>query len=122
MFASLTSSASVIFLSDDMINRLGLDPTQELGLAESFDPNNPLNVLLALPPAHYMERRSCGGNNNDRGSFSMYVHFTKSSGVLLGANIMRGRDVVFDMENGRVGFAESDCDFDRETEEKEERE
>ena len=106
--------ASSAVLPDDPIERMGLDPTVEPGLAGSVDPENPRDVLLAMPPAHYMERRSSHG---DHSSFSMHVHFTESSGGVLGANLMRGHDVVFDVENGRVGFAESDCDYDRATQE-----
>ena len=51
----------------------------------------------------------------------MHVHFTESSGGVLGKNIMRDHDVVFDVENGRVGLADSDCDYNRATEGKEER-
>jgi hypothetical protein len=32
------------------------------------------------------------------------------SGTVLGANTMQGHDVLFDIENGFIGFAESDCD------------
>ena len=71
----------------------------------SVDPENPLNVLLALPPAHYMEHICHGGNGEVSGSFSMHVHFTESSGGLLGMNLMRGHDAVFDVEKGRVVFA-----------------
>ena len=31
---------------------------------------------------------------------------------MFGANWMQGQDVLFDWENGRVGFAKSDCDYD----------
>lgn len=32
---------------------------------------------------------------------------------MLGANLMQGHDVVFDVENYRVGFSESDCNYYR---------
>ena len=38
----------------------------------------------------------------------------------MGANIMRGHDVVFDVKNGTAGFAESNCNYNRATKEKEE--
>ena len=63
-----------------------------------------------------------GGKYDNCVSLSMYVHFTESSGGVLGANLIRGHVVVFDVENGRAGFTESDCDEDRATKEKEERE
>ena len=69
-----------------------------------------------------MEHRLRGGNNNDCGYFYMHVPFTKSSEGVLGVNQMRVHDIVFDVENSRVGFAESNWDYDRLTEEKEKRE
>ena len=94
-FTSSMSRVSGVVLPDDPIKILGLEPTQELGLAVSVDPDNPLDVLLVLTPAHYMERRSRGSNDDDRGSLSMHVHFSENSGGGLGANIMRGHDKVF---------------------------
>jgi len=29
---------------------------------------------------------------------------------VLGANFMKGKDVIFDRSNNRVGFADADCD------------
>ena len=101
-FASPKSSASGVVFPDNPIERLGLDPTQELVLVGLVYPENTRVVLLALPPMHCMERRSCDGNDDNYGSFSMHVHFTKSSGGVLGKNLIRGHDVVFDVENGRV--------------------
>lgn len=40
------------------------------------------------------------------------VFFENPSGAVLGANFMKGRDVVFDAENRRVGFAPANCQFD----------
>ena len=56
MFTSTTISAYKLVLLDDTIERLGKEPTQEPVLAGLVDPNNKIDVLLALPPAHYMER------------------------------------------------------------------
>ena len=112
-FSSSTSSASGVVLPGDPIERLGLDLTQEPVLAGLVNPENPLNILLALPPAHYMERTSHGSNEGDRGSFSMHVHFTEILGRLLGANIMIGLNVVFNVDNFRVVFVESDYHYNR---------
>lgn len=35
----------------------------------------------------------------------------ESMGAVLGANVMRDHNVVFDFENHRVGFAEGVCDY-----------
>jgi len=38
---------------------------------------------------------------------------TEYSGSVLGANTIRGHDVYFDIpENGRIGFAPSECDYE----------
>ena len=51
----------------------------------------------------------------------MHVHFTKDLRGLLGVNLMIVHDVVFDVEKSRVGFAESDYNYNRRTEENDER-
>lgn len=35
-------------------------------------------------------------------------------GAVLGANVMRDHNVVFDFDNHRVGFAEGSCDYNDE--------
>lgn len=35
----------------------------------------------------------------------------ESMGAVLGANVMRDHNVVFDFDNHRVGFAEGICDY-----------
>ena len=101
-FTKRMSSAFGVVLLDNPINRLGLGLTQEPVLAGSIDPDNPLDVLLDLPHAHYMERRSRGGNDDNHGSLFMHMHCTESLGEVLGGNQMRGHDVVFVVENSRV--------------------
>ena len=66
-----------------------------------------------------MERRSRGGNDDDSGSLSMHVYFTEISGGVLGENLIRGHDVVLDVDNIRVGIVESGCNYDEATEERE---
>lgn len=77
------------------------------GLARVLDPNgHPNDILVVIPPAHYIEYDS--DNKKYVGRFSM----TESSGSVLGANTIRGHDVFFDIpENSRIGFAPSDCDY-----------
>lgn len=47
--------------------------------------------------------------HTDRYTSRMY--FTEEAGGVIGANAMQGHNVLFDWENGRVGFAESSCEY-----------
>jgi len=76
------------------------------GLAGNLDPDHPFDILIAIPPAHYVEYD--GDNEEYVGRFSV----DEGHGSVLGANTMRGHDVFFDItENNRIGFALSDCDY-----------
>lgn len=64
------------------------------------------SVLVAMPPSHYLTR--------DQGdSYVLDVSFSQGigRGGVLGANLMRGQDVFFDVKNDRIGFANSDCEY-----------
>jgi hypothetical protein len=43
------------------------------------------------------------------GRYASRVYLTEASGAVLGANFMNGHNVVFDIEQLRVGFVQSDC-------------
>ncbi|GAX25035.1 hypothetical protein FisN_2Lh320 [Fistulifera solaris] len=83
------------------------DPNKVVSLAGNLDPEHPYDVLLALPPTHYMELSEATG--------AYYARFNMEeppqSGSLLGANAIMGHDVLFDTKNHRVGWAESHCDY-----------
>jgi len=66
---------------------------------------NPRDVVLAIPAAHYMEF------DPDNGKYVPRFYTEESSGSVLGANAMMGHDVYFDIARGRIGFAESSCDY-----------
>lgn len=84
-----------------------LDPETTVGLAgKIISPSTPQDVILAIPASHYMEYSPSSN------TFTPRVYFTERSGGVLGANSMMGHDIVFDAENKRVGFAESDCNYD----------
>ncbi|GMH88691.1 hypothetical protein TL16_g11229 [Triparma laevis f. inornata] len=86
-----------------------LNPNQEYeginSASSNLDPSNPHDILIAMPPSHYMEL------NAKTGKYVPRIYFTEGSGGVLGANFMQGHDVLFDWENQRVGFARSDCDY-----------
>ena len=75
------------------------------GLAEKLDPSNPRDVLIALPASHYMEFDS------EKKKYISRLYLEEGSGSVLGANAMMGHDVLFDIDNNRIGWAESDCDY-----------
>ena len=76
------------------------------GLAHKIDTEHPDDILIAIPPAHYVEYDS--DNEKYVGRFSV----DEGRGSVIGANTMRGHDVFFDIpENDRIGFAVSDCDY-----------
>lgn len=119
-------SHSGFLLSDDQLKRLPtilvqmrayntrMDPSlgaqamDTIGYVGGLDPTSPFDVMLAIPATNYMEYSPTTGMYTSR------LYFTETQGGVLGANAMQGHNVVFDWENGRVGFAESACDFEDE--------
>ena len=75
------------------------------GLAASVDQNNPFDLLLAIPPSHYMQQTESGYY-----VARFYVDDFQFTATI-GANSMMGHDVLFDVEEGLLGFAESHCDY-----------
>ena len=45
------------------------------------------------------------------GKYTFRVYLTEGTGAVLGANFMSKRNIIFDADGGRVGFAESHCDY-----------
>jgi Xylanase inhibitor N-terminal len=80
------------------------DPTAE-GLAGLLDQSNPQDVIVAMPPTHYMEY-----SNKDE-MYTARIYFDEGRGGVLGANFMMGHEIFFDVEGQRLGFAESSCDY-----------
>ncbi|KAG6572792.1 Beta-secretase 2 [Phytophthora cinnamomi] len=61
------------------------------------------DVQLDVPASRYLTP------SDDGGSYYGNFHFSERSGGVLGASTMVGFDVIFDVGNKRVGFAESNC-------------
>jgi hypothetical protein len=76
-----------------------------VGLADVIDPEHPNDVILAIPPSHYFEY------DEDYKKYVARFYTDEGSGSVLGANSMMGHDVFFDVDNNRVGLAESSCDY-----------
>ena len=71
---------------------------------------SPKDVIIAIPPEHYMEESS-----KHHGTFTPRIYFTERMGdrSILGSNFIMGHEVLFDNRAGRIGFAESHCDYGR---------
>lgn len=90
-------------LNQAVVDRKGGQPV--VGLADHVDPDHPLDVIVAMPPSHYMEY------DTDEEAYIARFYLDESSGGVFGANAMMGHDVYFDVTDGQIGWAESDCDY-----------
>ena len=75
-------------------------------LAGDLDPDNPYDVLIAMPPEHYFEY------DEDSGKYEARFYTDEGSGGVLGANAMMGHNVLFDIEKGVIGWSEANCNYD----------
>lgn len=66
--------------------------------------NNGTSIMVALPPLSYMKYYP----SDD--AYAAKIFF-RNFGMSFGANLLSGKDVFFDVENKRLGFAESSCDY-----------
>jgi Eukaryotic aspartyl protease len=77
-------------------------PTMIMKL-EGLDGQGP--VEIEMPPSSYME--NLGG-----GKYAFRIYLTEASGAVLGANFMNDQNVIFDIDQRKVGFARSSCRYD----------
>ena len=77
------------------------------GYTGSLDPSSPDDLLIAVPATSYMDFSPITRRYMSR------LYFTENIGSVLGSNTMQGHNVVFDWGNGRVGFSESSCAYDK---------
>jgi Eukaryotic aspartyl protease len=61
-------------------------------------------VEIETEPSSYMERLGDG-------KYAFRVYLTESAGAILGANVMNNHNVIFDIDNRRVGFVPSLCKY-----------
>jgi len=80
------------------------DPDAHPRLAGKLDPDYPNDVLVVIPPNHYIEYVSKLGKYKPR------LHVSDYS-TTLGASFMAGHDILFNAKNNRIGFAVSDCSY-----------
>jgi len=95
------------FQGDDSSNEalMAGNDKNNLPLAGDLDPEHPLDVLLAIPPSHYMEYQP------ESRAYIAGFYFDEPQGSVLGANSMMLHDILFDVENNRIGWAESTCEY-----------
>jgi Eukaryotic aspartyl protease len=75
------------------------------GLAELIDPDHPHDMIWIIPPTHFFEY------DEAKQEYSAGVYINQESGSVLGGNAIMGHDVYFDIGNGVIGIAESDCNY-----------
>ena len=71
-------------------------PTDLPGFAGRHDRTNPYDILLAVPPSHYFLY-------NGKSAIPTLI-FCEAS--MIGTNILQGHEIVFDLEQNRIGIAE----------------
>eukprot|EP00602_Paraphysomonas_sp_CaronLab_P002359 CAMPEP_0185031664 /NCGR_PEP_ID=MMETSP1103-20130426/19253_1 /TAXON_ID=36769 /ORGANISM="Paraphysomonas bandaiensis, Strain Caron Lab Isolate" /LENGTH=700 /DNA_ID=CAMNT_0027567257 /DNA_START=346 /DNA_END=2449 /DNA_ORIENTATION=- len=62
-------------------------------------------VELIMPLSSYAD-------TDGKGKYTFRVYLTESSGGVLGANFMRGMNIIFDDYHQKVGFASSSCRYE----------
>lgn len=69
-----------------------------------LDNSRASSILVAVPPISYLDYDDASN------AFFCMMAFDDHK-TTLGANFMRGKDVLFDVDHGRMGFAESRCEY-----------
>ena len=101
----LMDMPTILFQLEGWAGETGdIDPMAQ-GLAGALDSLHPHDVVVAIPPSHYMEY------SEKTQKYTPRFYFTESHGGVLGANFMMGHDIFFDVDNYRLGFSESTCDY-----------
>lgn len=70
-------------------------------MAGDLDPENPYDALMVIPAANYMEY------SPGTGSYRVKIDLDGMDGAFIGMSAMQGHIFVYDVEQKRIGFAES---------------
>ena len=70
-------------------------------MAGDLDPENPYDALMVIPAANYMEY------SPGTGSYRVKIDLDGTDGAFIGMSAMQGHIFVYDVEQKRIGFAES---------------
>ena len=102
--------------NDDGSTAIGMTRSHEAMFKEvvvegedSLEAVSDSDVIVAIPPTHYMEE-----SHQEPGKYTARVYFTERFGAqsILGSNILMGHEVNFDVGRGRIGIAESHCNYE----------
>lgn len=80
------------------------------GYSSILDTKNPFDVILVIPPHHYIEYSPKAQKYVSR---IVLTSSPTGNDNIIGSNILQGYNILFDMDNDRIGWALSSCDFDR---------
>jgi len=99
-------------------NAVGMASFHEHIFTSKNNPDNSISksdIVVAVPPAHYMEE-----SHKEPGKYTARIYFTERHGAqsIMGSNFLMGHEVLFDNGWGRIGFAESHCNYSRYVEER----
>jgi hypothetical protein len=72
--------------------------------AVAFDPDRPKDVIIRVPPENFMLEEEGGG-------MGLHMNDDPKEGGMLGAQTMKGKNILFDNANSRIGFATSKCEL-----------
>jgi len=84
-----------------------VDGQAQPGLAGYMDEDSPKDPIFEIEPSKYLTY------HDKTETYTMGLHLTEGMDyTILGANAMFGYNILFDIENNRIGFAKSDCRHD----------
>jgi hypothetical protein len=107
MSSGIKYSNNKIILSDEKLQSL---PTIVYRIAGKYGEY----IDVECPPTSYAEslKQDKPGSNVVEKAYAFRIYLSEGSGTVLGANFMNDHNVLFDIDQGRIGFAESRCKLD----------
>lgn len=81
------------------------DKSNKSELLKILDPAHPNDILVAMPPSHYLAYK------NQKNNYVPSIMFSGKNEIILGSNFMQNHNILFDQKNKRIGFAESKCEY-----------
>jgi len=85
--------------SSDTVDQ-SMNPKSVSNMAGDLDQSSPYDVLVAVPATHYLQYYK-------HGNFYRSLISLQNEGTILGASVMQGHNVLYDLEFDRIGFAEA---------------
>merc|ERR1711862_196597 len=79
----------------------------ESAIVRKLDGTHCNDIMLSFPPSHYLLK-----DLDDTYYINISFEDLGITNGILGANIIQGHDVLFDVENSRMGFAPSSCKYE----------